>query len=110
MESSVYSFTPVFFEVFNGILKLFLLFHMNIVPLLGLFHMLFCINPPCNTKYKKSFLAFVKILYAFLMFTLVIYSMRLWGEPITIYNLDKVYLLLSIIPYFTMGIFKSKHN
>lgn len=110
METSVYSFSSVFFEVLNGVSMLLLLAHMNIVPILGMGHMLFFVNPRCNTKWKKLLLTFVKIIFAFLMFTLIIYSFRLWGEPITFYNLDKIYMLLSVIPYFTMGFFRFKYN
>ena len=110
MESSVYSFAPVFFEVLEGILKLLLLAHMNIGPLFGMVHMLFFVNPRCDTKWKKLLLTFVKIIFWFLMFTLIIYSFRLWEEPITFYNLDKIYIFLSVIPYFTMGIFRFKYS
>ena len=109
MEIGVYSFFSVFSLVLKYIGYIFLLIHFLIVPILGVVHMVGFVWPVFKSKWQYRFLWLGKILYIILGISLAFYGFEILDRGLSLAYIDKIYIILSIIPYFTMGCLRLKY-
>ena len=109
MEMGVYSFFSVFSLVLKYIGYIFLLIHFFAVPIFGAGHMMIFVWPAFKSKWQYILIWLGKILYIILGTSLFFYGFEILDRGLSLVYIDKIYIVLSIIPYFTMGCLRFKY-